>query len=86
MVKDDLDKPTTGKMQIVYSAFADIIMGVTKEYFDAAVEACQSENEHYEIYSDSLLLMIFYQHLHLLMKKVGFPEFIWLKIKDLLQS
>ncbi|KAJ8608550.1 hypothetical protein MRB53_039604 [Persea americana] len=39
--KEDLEKPSAGKMQVVYSAFADIIMGVTKEYFEASVDALQ---------------------------------------------
>jgi kinetochore protein Nuf2 len=75
MVKEDLEKPAAGKMQIVYSAFADIIMGVTKEFFEASVEACAQEADHFDIYADSLLLMVFYQHLYILMKEVGFPEF-----------
>ena len=75
LIKEDLERPTPGKMQVVYSAFADIIMGVTKDFFDASVEACSSEADHFDIHADSLLLMVFYQHLYILMKEVGFPEF-----------
>ncbi|BFZ56594.1 SUMO conjugating enzyme Hus5 [Savitreella phatthalungensis] len=75
---DDLQKPSASKMQVVYTAFADIIMGVTKDYFDASIASCeaaQDSPDHFDIYADSLLLVIFYQHLHVLMKEVGFPEF-----------
>lgn len=75
MVMGDLEKPTPGKMQLVYSAFADILMGVTKDYFETSVEACSNEADHFDIYADSLLLMVFYQHLHKLMREVGFPHF-----------
>lgn len=75
MMMNDLEKPSPGKMQLVYSAFADILMGVTKEFFDTSVEACTSEADHFDIYADSMLLMVFYQHLHKLMREVGFPQF-----------
>lgn len=75
MVISDLEKPSPGKMQLVYSAFADILMGVTKEFFDTSIEACSNEADHFDIYADSLLLMVFYQHLQKLMREVGFPQF-----------
>lgn len=75
MILNDLEKPSSGKMQLVYSAFADILMGITKQYFDSAVDACATEMDHFDIYADSLLLMLFYQHLYKLMREVGFPQF-----------
>ncbi|CCG82662.1 Kinetochore protein nuf2 [Taphrina deformans PYCC 5710] len=75
MLATDLEKPTPGKMQLVYSAFADMLMGATKEFFDLSVEACTGEADHFDIYADSMLLMVFYQHLHKLMREVGYPQF-----------
>ncbi len=79
---EDLAKPSSQRMQLVYEAFADIIMGVTKEHFDASVSACQGEAEHFDIYADSLGLMVFHQHLVRLMAEVGYNEF---SIQDLIK-
>lgn len=44
---EDLQKPTPQRMQMVYEAFADILMGYTRETFDANVRACASEVENF---------------------------------------
>lgn len=78
LTMEDLQKPTASKMQIVYTAFADIIMGVTKEHFDASLAACElaeTSPDHFDIYADSVLLVMFYRELRVLMTEVGFPEF-----------
>jgi len=41
--EEDLQKPTPQRMQMAYEAFADILMGYTRETFDAHVRACQNE-------------------------------------------
>jgi len=45
--EEDLQKPTPQRMQMVYEAFADILMGYTRETFDANVRACASEVENF---------------------------------------
>jgi len=47
---EDLQKPTPQRMQMVYEAFADILMGYTRESFDANVRACGNEVENF-VYS-----------------------------------
>ena len=44
---EDLQKPTPQRMQMVYEAFADILMGYTRESFDANVRACSNEVENF---------------------------------------
>lgn len=44
--EEDLQKPTPQRMQMVYEAFADILMGYTRESFDANVRACANEVEN----------------------------------------
>ena len=44
---EDLQKPTPQRMQMVYEAFADILMGYTRESFDANVRACANEVENF---------------------------------------
>lgn len=75
MTPNDLEKPSPGKMQLVYSAFLELVMGVTKHYFDCAIDACSTEMVHFDIYEDSLLLMVFFRHLQVLMREVDFPNF-----------
>jgi hypothetical protein len=48
--EEDLQKPTPQRMQMVYEAFADILMGYTRESFDANVRACANEVENF-VYS-----------------------------------
>ena len=48
--EEDLQKPTPQRMQMVYEAFADILMGYTRETFDANVRACSNEVEHFVCY------------------------------------
>ena len=45
--EEDLQKPTPQRMQMVYEAFADILMGYTRETFDANVRACAAEVENF---------------------------------------
>src|SRR5277367_2942256 len=45
--EEDLQKPTPQRMQMVYEAFADILMGYTRETFDANVRACANEVENF---------------------------------------
>ena len=45
--EEDLQKPTPQRMQMVYEAFADILMGYTRESFDANVRACANEVENF---------------------------------------
>ena len=45
--EEDLQKPTPQRMQMVYEAFADILMGYTRETFDANVRACGNEVENF---------------------------------------
>lgn len=75
--EEDLQKPTPQRMQMVYEAFADILMGYTRETFDANVRACASEVENFvfpasdmvtsaykqDIYQDSIGLMTFHKQL-----------------------
>ena len=49
--EEDLQKPTPQRMQMVYEAFADILMGYTRETFDANVRACANEVENFVYYS-----------------------------------
>jgi kinetochore protein Nuf2 len=72
---DDLARPTPGKMQLIYTGFADIIMGVTSEAIEASKAACEQEADHPDIFADTFLLMIFYRQLQVLMREVGFPQF-----------
>lgn len=44
---EDLQKPTPQRMQMVYEAFADILMGYTRDTFDANVRACAAEVENF---------------------------------------
>ena len=52
--EEDLQKPTPQRMQMVYEAFADILMGYTRESFDANVRACSSEVENFVIHHSRL--------------------------------
>jgi hypothetical protein len=45
--EEDLQKPTPQRMQMVYEAFADILMGYTRESFEANVRACGNEVENF---------------------------------------
>jgi kinetochore protein Nuf2 len=45
--EEDLQKPTPQRMQIVYEAFADILMGYTRDSFNANVRACSNEVENF---------------------------------------
>ena len=45
--EEDLQKPTPQRMQIVYEAFLDILMGYTRESFDSNVRACTNEVENF---------------------------------------
>ena len=45
--EEDMQKPTPQRMQMVYEAFADILMGYTLESFDANVRACANEVENF---------------------------------------
>jgi Nuf2 family len=45
--EEDLQKPTPQRMQMVYEAFADILMGYTRESFDSNVRACANEVENF---------------------------------------
>jgi kinetochore protein Nuf2 len=45
--EEDLQRPTPQRMQMVYEAFADILMGYTRESFDANVRACANEVENF---------------------------------------
>ncbi|KAG5519301.1 hypothetical protein PMAC_001926 [Pneumocystis sp. 'macacae'] len=80
--EEDLTKPSTQRMKLVYEAFSDILMGITWENYDNAVRACHDELEHSEIYMDSLSLIIFYQKLVKLMTEVGIDDF---SIRDLVK-
>lgn len=48
--EEDLQKPTPQRIQMVYEAFADILMGYTRESFDSNVRACANEVENF-VYS-----------------------------------
>jgi hypothetical protein len=48
--EEDLQKPTPQRMQMVYEAFSDILMGYTRENFDSNVRACANEVENF-VYS-----------------------------------
>jgi kinetochore protein Nuf2 len=52
--EEDLSKPTPQRMQMVYEAFADILMGYTRESFDANVRACANEVENFVIFVSNL--------------------------------
>jgi kinetochore protein Nuf2 len=45
--EEDLAKPTPQRMQMVYEAFADILMGYTRETFEANVRACAAEIDNF---------------------------------------
>ncbi|KAG4303079.1 hypothetical protein PCANB_000671 [Pneumocystis canis] len=80
--EEDLSKPNTHRMKLVYEAFSDILMGIAWENYDRAVRACQDELEYSEIYMDSLSLIIFHQKLVKLMTEVGIDDF---SIRDLVK-
>lgn len=82
MSMSDLEKPTPGKIQLMYSAFLDILMGLSKEYFDAAVDACAGEADHFDMYADTLLLVNFFRNLQRLMREVGYAQF---NLQDLIK-
>jgi kinetochore protein Nuf2 len=48
-VEEDIQKPTPQRMQMVYEAFLDILMGYTREAFDANVLACSNEVDNFVI-------------------------------------
>ena len=48
--EEDLQKPTPQRMQMVYEAFADILMGYTRESFDSSVRACANEVENFVLH------------------------------------
>ena len=71
--EEDLQKPTPQRMQMVYEAFSDILMGYTRENFDSNVRACANEVENFvcslnpltqDIYQDSIGLMTFHKQLY----------------------
>jgi Nuf2 family len=49
--EEDVQKPTPQRMQMAYEAFLDILMGYTRETFDANVRACASEVDNFVFYS-----------------------------------
>ena len=55
--EEDLLKPTPQRMQMVYEAFADILMGYTRETFDANVRACSNEVETFVFVPVCLVLL-----------------------------
>lgn len=72
---DDLLRPTLQCMLAVYDAFADMLMGVTREDYSQPSYAALEFLTHPEIYSESLALMGFFKHLHKLMMEVGIQDF-----------
>lgn len=80
--EEDLTKPVSQRIKLVYEAFSDILMGITWENYDNAVRACHDELEYSEIYMDSLSLIIFHQKLVKLMTEVGIDDF---SIRDLIK-
>ncbi len=69
-------------MQMVYEAFLDILMGITREYFENSCNACEALVEHPEIYSDGIRLTVFQAQLANLMKVIGIEDF---SIRDLIK-
>lgn len=55
--EEDLQKPTPQRMQMVYEAFADILMGYTRDTFDANVRACANEVENFVCFHMSMLIL-----------------------------
>ncbi|RUO96109.1 hypothetical protein BC936DRAFT_142617, partial [Jimgerdemannia flammicorona] len=47
--EEDLSKPTSNKMQLVYEAFMDIVMGVTSEQYEQPVQRVLEELEYPDI-------------------------------------
>jgi hypothetical protein len=44
---EDLKRPTPQRVQMAYEAFLDILMGYTRESFEANVRACASEVDYF---------------------------------------
>ncbi|RKP36266.1 Nuf2 family-domain-containing protein [Dimargaris cristalligena] len=80
--EEDLSKPTPQRMQVVYEAFADILMGVTSDQFESPAADLGDILEHPEIHTDSALLMNFYHHICILMREVGGGDF---SLRDILK-
>ncbi|ORY79910.1 Nuf2 family-domain-containing protein [Protomyces lactucae-debilis] len=72
---DDLVRPTASKMQLIYSMFADIMMGVTSDFIYSCKTACEQCSDHPDLFADPAHLMIFYNYLRILMKEVGYHQF-----------
>ena len=45
--EEDLHKPTAQRMQMVYEAFADLLMGYTRETFENSIVACESQVDNF---------------------------------------
>ena len=45
--EEDLHKPTAPRMQMVYEAFADLLMGYTRETFENSIVACESQVDNF---------------------------------------
>lgn len=69
-------------MQVVYEAFADILIGVTRSHFDSSLHALSETMDNFEIYSDSLSLLTFYREIARLITEVGIDN---VSIRDLIK-
>jgi Nuf2 family len=54
--EEDLQRPTPQRVQMVYEAFLDLLMGYTRESFNANVRACESEVDYFVPTRKSLLM------------------------------
>lgn len=61
--EEDLAKPSPARMQVVYEAFMDILMGVTREQFEEPRQQLLDLLDFPEIHVDALSLMGFYYQL-----------------------
>ncbi|RUS27143.1 hypothetical protein BC938DRAFT_483658 [Jimgerdemannia flammicorona] len=72
--EEDLSKPTSNKMQLVYEAFMDIVMGVTSEQYEQPVQRVLEELEYPDLHADAVSLMTFLRQLRKLMRDVGVED------------
>jgi kinetochore protein Nuf2 len=74
--EDDIQKPTPQRMQMVYEAFADIIMGYTRDTFDANVRACAGEVDNFVYFPPCNLLSDLLGNLSRLSRSNGLSQAI----------
>jgi len=73
---EDLKKPSTQKIQLVFEMFADLLMGVRKETIEPVLNAAAEQVlEFPETQTDSHMLMAFYVSLSQLMLECGIEDF-----------